>query len=447
MTDLFAARSQMAMSLGFHIIFAVIGIAMPVLMVVAERRWQRTGDAIFLELARRWAKGTAILFAVGAVSGTVLSFELGLLWPGFMAEAGAIIGMPFSLEGFAFFTEAIFLGIYLYGWERVSRRAHLSAGVLVAISGALSGIFVVLVNAWMNTPTGFDLENGRLVRLDPIAAMLTPTAFAQTLHMTLAAYAATGFVVAGIHALGLLADPLNGFHRRALAVALLVGAPAALLQPLSGDLCARVVARTQPAKLAAMESHFKTERGAPLKIGGWPSGASGETRYAIEIPKGLSLLAFHDPDAEVIGLDAFAPRDRPPVAVVHIAFQIMVALGFFMAALAAWSLALTARRQELSSRRWLLRALVLAAPMGFLCIEAGWVVTEVGRQPWAIHGVLRTADAVTPMPGLVVPFTLFTLLYCFLGFIVSWLLYRQVLKSPSAKETDLAVEPSHGVSG
>src|SRR5438067_7267504 len=220
MSDLLAARLQMAVSLAFHIVFAVAGIGMPVLMVLAERRWHRTGDRIFLELAHRWAKGTAILFAVGAVSGTVLSFELGLLWPRFMERAGAIIGMPFSLEGFAFFTEAIFLGIYLYGWNRVSPRAHLAAGGLVAVSGGLSGIFVVIANAWMNAPTGFDLVNGRLVNIDPIAEMLNPAAFPQTLHMTLAAYAATAFAVAGLHALRLLREPGNGFDRRALGVPL-----------------------------------------------------------------------------------------------------------------------------------------------------------------------------------------------------------------------------------
>src|ERR687896_1715479 len=226
MSDLLAARSQMAMSLAFHIVFAVVGIGMPVLMVLAERRWQKTGDPICLELARRWAKGTAILFAVGAVSGTVLSFELGLLWPGFMEAAGPIIGMPFSLEGFAFFTEAIFLGVYLYGWKRISPRAHLLAGILVAVSGAASGIFVVIANAWMNSPTGFDLVDGQIVNVDPIAAMMNPMAFQQTLHMTLASYTATGFGVAGIHAFLLLFDRENAFHRRALSAALVLGVPA-----------------------------------------------------------------------------------------------------------------------------------------------------------------------------------------------------------------------------
>src|ERR1700693_5669375 len=256
MPDLLAARSQMGTSLAFHIIFALVGIGMPVLMVVAERRWLVTGDEVYHELAQLWAKGTAILFAVGAVSGTVLSFELGLLWPGFMRFAGAIIGMPFSLEGFAFFMEAIFLGIYLYGWGRITPRAHLFAGVLVAVSGVLSGVVVVIANAWMNTPTGFEVVNGVVTHIDPIAAMRNPAALSQTIHMTLAAYAATGFAVAGIHARLLGKDPANAFHRRALAIALLVGGPAAVLQPFSGDLASRQVARYQPAKLAAMEALF-----------------------------------------------------------------------------------------------------------------------------------------------------------------------------------------------
>lgn len=438
MSDLLAARSQMAVSLGFHIVFAMVGIAMPVLMVVAERRGQRTGDRIYLDLAHRWAKGTAILFAVGAVSGTVLSFELGLLWPRFMEHAGAIIGMPFSLEGFAFFTEAIFLGVYLYGWERIAPRAHLAAGWAVAVSGALSGIFVVIANAWMNAPTGFRWVDGRAVDIDPIAAMMSPAAFPQVLHMTLAAYAGTGLVVAGIHALPLLRQPGNAFHRRALSVALLVGAPAALLQLVSGDLSARFVAHWQPAKLAAMEGQFKTERGAPLRLGGWPDEAAGETRYALEIPRGLSLLAFKDPSAEVKGLEAFPRQDWPPVVVVHLAFQVMVGLGTFMALVSAPALWLMWRRRDPTRHRWLLRALVLAGPMGFICTEAGWIVTEVGRQPWIVYGVLRTADAVTPMPGLIVPFLVVTALYAGLGVVVASLLYRQVLGSPPGTEEDAA---------
>jgi len=434
MSDLLAARSQMGVSLAFHIIFAVVGIAMPVMMVVAERRWQVTGHAIYLDLAQRWAKGTAILFAVGAVSGTVLSFELGLLWPEFMRFAGPIIGMPFSLEGFAFFTEAIFLGIYLYGWDRISPGAHLAAGGIVALSGAASGVFVVIANAWMNAPAGFELVNGQAVNVDPLAAMANPAALPQAIHMTLAAYAATGFAVAGIHALLLLKDPANAFHRRALAIALIVGAPAAVLQPISGDLSARHLARHQPVKLAAAEALFQTRAGAPLTLGGWPDMDRRETRFAIDIPSGLSLLAFHDPGAVVKGLDA-APRDEwPNVPAVHLAFQLMVALGTYLALVALWAGWRAWRGADLAHDRWLLRAIALATPLGFIAVETGWMVTELGRQPWVIYGVLKTADAVTPMPGLIVPFLTFTLLYCFLGVIVAWLLYRQILRSPEIPE-------------
>ena len=442
MTDLLAARTQMALSLGFHILFAVVGIGMPLLMVVAERRWLTTRNPVDLELARRWSRGTAILFAVGAVSGTVLSFELGLLWPHFMELAGPIIGMPFSLEGFAFFTEAIFLGIYLYGWDRIPPRAHLLAGVLVAVSGAVSGIFVVIANAWMNTPTGFDLVDGLPANIDPIRAIFNPSSFQQALHMTLAAYAATGFAVAGIHALLLLRDPLNAFHRRALTIGLLVGAPAALLQPLSGDISARQVAVSQPAKLAAMEALFETRAGAPLLIGGWPDMDTRSVRFGLELPYGLSLLAHHDPQAVVTGLDQVPREDWPHVPTVHVAFQVMVAAGTMLALVAAWSLLRMLGRRDLAGPPLFLRAVAACAPLGFIAIEAGWIVTEVGRQPWIIHGVLRTRDAVTPMPGLAYTLLGFTLLYLFLGVVVAWLLYTQIIRSPRHQEWHRVYQPT-----
>ena len=419
MSDLLAARSQMAVSLAFHIVFAAIGIAMPLLMVLAERRWQRTRDPVYLQLAKQWARGTAILFAVGAVSGTVLAFELGLLWPRFMAVAGPIIGMPFSLEGFAFFTEAIFLGVYLYGWNKVSPRAHLLAGVLIAVSGAASGIFVVIANAWMNTPAGFTLTQGVITGIDPIAAMRNPAAFPQTLHMILSAYAATGMAVAGIHGFLLLRNRTSAFNRAALSIGLLVGAPAAVLQPISGDIAARYVAHYQPVKLAAMEALYPSGPDAPLRFG------------PVKIPYGLSLLAFHDPHARVQGLDATPPSERPNVTLVHLSFDIMVALGTYLAIVGLWAGWLAWRRHDFAQRRRFLRALAIAAPCGFLATEAGWMVTELGRQPWVIFGVLKTRDAVTPMPGLIVPFTLITLLYLVLAVIVAWLLYGQIVKSPS----------------
>ena len=434
MSDLLAARTQMAISLGFHILFSVVGIAMPVLMVIAEDRWIRTRDQASYLLARRWAQGTAILFAVGAVSGTVLSFELGLLWPRFMAFAGPIFGMPFSLEGFAFFVEAIFLGIYLYGWDHVPPRAHWAAGVLVALSGAISGIFVVLANGWMNTPAGFRMVDGRAVDVDPWQAMNNPAAPTEAVHMTLAAYVAVGFAVAAIHAWRLLSEPDNLFHRRAMAIALWVGGVAALLQPLSGDFSARQVAEHQPVKLAAMEGQFTTERGAPLRIGGWPDVEAERTRGAIEIPYGLSILAFHDPHAEVKGLTSVPRADWPPVHVVHVAFQVMVGCGTALGGVAALGGVLAWRRRGLPDQRWYLRTLVPCGPLGFLAVEAGWMVTEVGRQPWIVHGVLRTADAVTPMPALVVPMVTFTAIYIFLAFVVLFILRRQVFESPRVVE-------------
>lgn len=430
MTDLLAARSQMGMSLAFHILFAVAGIAMPLLMVLSEWRWRRGGQEVDLLLAQRWAKGTAVLFAVGAVSGTVLSFELGLLWPKFMGWAGSIIGMPFSLEGFAFFTEAIFLGIYLYGWKRVSPAAHLFAGVMVSISGAASAVFVVFANAWMNTPTGFRLENGQPVDIDPIAAMLNPSSFPQAVHMLLAAYSATGFIVAGIHAYALLRDNRNLFHRRALELALLVGGIASILQPLSGDLLAKAVAKNQPVKLAALEGHFHTESAAPLRIGGLPDPRQRETPYAIEIPYMLSFLAYADFQATVRGLEDFPEDVWPPIVPVHISFQVMVGCGVLMVLVSLWSAWLYWKTRSLGGSRAFLRAVLYTCPLGLIGLEAGWLVTELGRQPWIIQGVMRTADAVTPMPGLIVPFLAFTLLYVLLAVIVILLLVRQVRHSP-----------------
>lgn len=440
MNDILAARSQMAMSLAFHIIFAVIGIGMPVLMCIAEWFWLRTKDETYLTLAKRWAKGTAILFAVGAVSGMVLSFELGLLFPKFMESAGAIIGMPFSLEGFAFFTEAIFLGIYLYGWKRVSPKIHLFSGAIVAISGAASAVFVVIANSWMNVPTGFDLANGQFTNINPIAAMMNPAAFPQVLHMVIAGYCATGFAVAGIHAFMLLRDRKNRFHRHALNISLIIGGIGAVLMPLSGDILAKAVAENQPVKLAAFEGQFKTETGAPLRIGGIPNEEKRETPYAIEIPNALSFLAFGDFNAEVKGLNDFPQDTHPPIAIVHFAFQIMVACGLAMIAVTVWGAwrwwCVRKDKTEIwFDSKWFLRALVIAAPFGFIAIETGWTVTEVGRQPWIIYNIMRTAEAVTPMPNLIIPFVTFTILYIFLAFVTAWLLLKQVAASPKELES------------
>ena len=459
MTDLDYARSQMALSLAFHIVFATAGIGMPVLMAIAEGLYLRTRRPVYLELTKRWAKGTAILFAVGAVSGTVLSFELGLLWPTFMQHAGPIIGMPFSLEGFAFFTEAIFLGLFLYGWNRVPPFAHWLSGVMVAASGVLSGIFVVCANAWMNAPTGFTYEGGVFRDIDPIKAMFNAASLHETLHMTLAALTATGFAVAGIHAFllrraaddaevvppGMQTAPRGGgpstraaaneFHRAALGIGALLGCVTIPLQVLSGDLAARRVAELQPMKLAAAEAHYRTGTHVPFVIGGWPDSETQTTRFAIEIPSGLSLLIGHRADTEVPGLDQ-VPRDQwPNVPLVHASFDLMIACGMAMLAVAVWAGIAVWRRREALFEPRLLRAFILATPLGFIAIEAGWMVTELGRQPWIIYGIMRTSEAVTSMPRLAIPFFSITFIYVLLSVIVVALMRRQFLATAPAKAT------------
>jgi cytochrome d ubiquinol oxidase subunit I len=426
MDDFLAARLQMAFSLGFHIVFACIGMVMPFFMSVAHFYWLRTKKVVYRDVTKAWSKGVAIFFATGAVSGTVLSFELGLLWPRFMEHAGPIFGMPFSLEGTAFFIEAIALGFYLYGWNRINPWFHWATGVVVGISGLLSGILVVAANAWMNSPAGFDYIDGKYLNIDPIKAMFNEAWFSQSLHMCVAAFVSTGFAVAGIHALMILKGKNVRFHSKAFKIAAVFGTVAACLQPISGDISAKDVAKRQPEKLAAMEAHFHTERNAPLIIGGIPDTANKKVDYAIKIPGMLSFMATGDFDGEVKGLDSVPKDEQPPVAVTHYAFQIMVGLGMAMVLIAVlYFIALWKKKQWLNSR-WLLRLFVVATPLGFIALEAGWTVTEVGRQPWIIRGIMRTVDAVTPMPGIAYSFYLFTAVYISLAVIVSLLLFRQI---------------------
>lgn len=435
MEDLLAARLQMAISLGFHIIFSCIGIAMPFLMAIAEYRWIKTGERVYQDLAKAWSKGVAIFFATGAVSGTVLSFELGLLWPRFMEHAGSIFGMPFSWEGTAFFVEAIALGLFLYGWDRLRPWVHWGAGLVVGISGVASGIFVVSANAWMNAPAGFDWVNGQAVNVDPVVAMFNAAWLSQAIHMTLAAFVATGFGVAGLHAILLLRHPNSRFHQKAMTIALTVAAVTALLQPLSGDFSAKDVAKRQPAKLAAMESHFETTQPADLVVGGIPDVDAQKVDYAIRIPNLLSFLAHGSFDAEVTGLDAI-PRDEwPPVLITHIAFQLMVAFGMAMAFVGLLFLFFRWKRPSLLRKRWWLRLVGIMTPLGFLAVEFGWTVTEVGRQPWIIYGIMKTKDAVTPMPGLQYPFLFFTFIYLVLSVVLVWLMRRQIMTLPQKYES------------
>jgi cytochrome d ubiquinol oxidase subunit I len=421
---------QMAVSLGFHIVFACIGMTMPILMAFSEWKWLRTGKQEYLDVAKAWSKGVAIFFAVGAVSGTVLSFELGLLFPGFMKHAGAIIGMPFSWEGTAFFVEAIALGVFLYGWERLNKWVHWISGVVVGISGVLSGIFVVSANAWMNSPTGFTWQDGKAINIDPVKAMFNEAWLSQALHMTLAAFVSTAFAVAGVHAYLLIRDRNNKFHRTAVRMALSFGAVAAFLQPISGDFSAKDIAQRQPAKLAALESLYKTSKPADLIIGGIPNDKVQRVDYALHVPGFLSFLAHGDFDAEVKGLDQFPANERPPVLITHIAFQLMVGSGFLLAFAGLLFLVFSAWRKDVLYKRWWLIFVAILTPFGFLAVEAGWTVTEVGRQPWIIYGVMKTKDAVSPMPGLQYSFYIISSVYLLLTALLIWLMRRQIATVP-----------------
>lgn len=429
MDDFLAARLQMALSLGFHIIFACIGMVMPFFMAVAHYQWIKTKKEIYKNLTHAWSKGVAIFFATGAVSGTVLSFELGLLWPAFMKHAGPIFGMPFSLEGTAFFIEAIALGFFLYGWDLFNKWFHWFTGVVVGISGLASGILVVSANSWMNSPAGFDYIDGQYLNIDPIKAMFNDAWFYQALHMTLAAFAATGFAVAGVHAAMIVQSKNIEFHTRAFKIAASFACAAAFLQPISGDFSAKDVATRQPAKLAAMEAHFHTQTSAPLIIGGIPDIENKKVDYAIELPGMLSFLAHGNVTAEVKGLDAIPADEHPPVAIVHYAFQVMVGIGVLMMILSVIFF-LSFWKQNWLKNKWFFRLFVSTIPLGFIAVEAGWTVTEVGRQPWIIHGVMRTADAVTPMPGIAWSFYLFTAVYISLSIMVVFLLHRQIKMVP-----------------
>ncbi|BAU54366.1 putative cytochrome bd menaquinol oxidase subunit I [Mucilaginibacter gotjawali] len=430
MNDFLAARSQMAISLGFHIIYSCVGMVMPLFMAVSHYKWIKTGDPVYKNITQAWSKGVAIFFATGAVSGTILSFELGLLWPKFMEHAGPIFGMPFSLEGVAFFIEAIALGFFLYGWNRFNKWFHLFTGLIVGISGIISGILVVSANSWMNNPTGFDFVNGQYLNIDPIKAMFNGSWFTEALHMSLAAFSATGFAVAGIHALMIAMKKNILFHTKAFKIAIIFGAVAAILQPFSGDLSAKNAYKTQPAKLGAMEAYYHTVPYSPLVIGGIPDTAAKKVNYGIEIPGLLSFLVHDNFKEPVNGLDKIPVQNQPPVTITHLAFELMIAIGSAMMLLGLIYFTALWKKRSWLSKKWFLNLFIWATPFGFIAVEAGWTVTEVGRQPWIIQGIMRTSQAVTPMPGIHYSFYLFTAVYFTLSIAVIVLLSRQIKMVP-----------------
>lgn len=392
---LIPARSQMALSLGWHIVLACFGMVFPAMIFVLHRRGLR-GDEHALDLARRWSKVAGVLFAIGAVSGTILSFEMGLLWPGLMERFGDVMGLAFALEGIFFFLEAIFLGIYIYGWDRLPGRLHSLMLVPIMASGVLGSFMVISVNAWMNAPSGFSIVDGEVVDIDPLGAILNSAIAYEYVHMYLAAVMIVGFVVASVYSMGWLRGRHDRLHRLGIVVPLTFACVAAPLQPVVGHFSGQRVADEQPVKLAAMEGLAETTEAARLEIGGYWNGE--ELVGAIELPIDglLSFIATNDFDSTLPGLDSVPADERPPVGVVHIAFEVMVAIGTAMAALALWALWRWRRRgSDWFVSDWFLRAVVVSGPAAVFAMEAGWVTTEVGRQPWIVQGVMRTEDAVT----------------------------------------------------
>jgi cytochrome d ubiquinol oxidase subunit I len=441
MDNVLAARALMGLSLGFHIIYATIGIGLPLMLMIAEGIALRTGNELYRQMARRWIRPAGLLFAIGAVSGTVLSFELGLLWPRFMEFSGPMIGMPFWMEGYAFFTEAIFLALYIYGEQRLSRRALFLCTIPLTLSAALSAVFVISANSWMNTPAGFTLEGGILTGVSPLAAMLNPAFAHQAVHGTLAAYAATAFGMAGIYALAMLRRGATPYLKRALVLAMAVGTCSLPLMLVSGDWAAAFLARNQPAKLAAAEAHFETMAGAPLIVGGWPDPETGEVNFGFKVPKLLSLLAFKDPDGVVKGLNDYPPDERPDPRLVHPFFDLMVGSFFLMALAAAWFWWRTWRRKDVAANRRLLWFLVLASPFGLIALECGWLVTEFGRQPWIIQGVMKVGAGATPNESIGLVFAVFLVVYILLtGGLMKMLLQAE----PPAVDSPAGREGRHG---
>ena len=435
--DFVYPRSQMALSLGWHIVVACFGVGFPAMVVFAEWRGYR-GDAELSRLAHTWARAMGVLFAVGAVSGTILSFEMGMLWPGLMSRFGEIYGYPFTLEGFAFFLEAIFVGIYLFGWDRLSPRAHMLCALPIIVSGIAGAFFVVAANAWMNTPTGFRLVNGEVVEARPVAGMFNPSTLAETVHMVVAAVMVVGFSVASVYAVGMLRGRRDRYHRHGLLIPLTVALIATPVQIGVGDWIANVVAEHQPVKLAAMEGHFQTRRGVELSIGG--IYVDDQLRYEIAVPRGLSLLVHHDPDAEVIGLDSVPPRLRPPVNITHLSYNMMVGIGFGLLALAVWTGFVWWRRRDLPRSRWFLRAVAVSGVAAAAALEAGWIATEVGRQPWIVYNVMLTSDAVSTAPGLRYGFYAVLLVYVLLTGMSAYVLRRLAGRQPARAPQE--AEPS-----
>ncbi|MFG3094653.1 cytochrome ubiquinol oxidase subunit I [Streptomyces sp. NPDC048202] len=422
--QLLPAREQMAFTLGFHIILVPFGVALTSLMLIANYRGLRKGDEAALLLARRWSKVAAVLFAVGAITGTVLSFELGLLWPGLMGKYGAAFGFPFAIEGLFFFLEAIFVAIYIYGWDRMPPWAHFWSGVPVALASIGGAGAVIAANSWMNQPGGITLRNGQLVDVRPAEVFFNNAFWLQFWHMLLAAYIVAGFCVASVYAVGMIRGRRGHYQKLGFLISFITAAVALPVQIFVGDTIARQVFDSEPAKFAAIELLPNTGTRVPETLGGVL--IDGEVRYGISVPWVASILAGFKPSTRIQGLNSIPADIRPTTAqvnIVHWAFDIMVGTSMLMLAVAAWFVWVWwKRRNTLQTNRWFLGAASVCGLVSIASLEAGWVTTEVGRQPWIVVGLLRTRDAVTTQGNLWPTFAGVLVLYLAVGAGAIWVL-------------------------
>jgi cytochrome bd ubiquinol oxidase subunit I len=435
-SNLLAAREQMAFTLAFHIPFACMGIAFPLMVLIANWKGIR-GDADALTLARRWSKVMAVTFAVGAVTGTVLSFELGLLWPGMMDRYGDVFGIPFGIEGIFFFTEAIFIAVYIYGWKRLSPRAHLLSAVPIVIAGIGGAFSVVAANSWMNQPEGFtQASDGRITSVNTWDVLFNTATGYEVPHMLLAAYIVAGFLVSSVYAVGWLRGRRDRLHRLGFAIPFAVAAIATPIQLFVGDTAARAIAKDQPIKFAAMEYVDTTARNVPEWIYGVYNG--GKPKWGISIPGFDSFLVGFSTDTQVTGLNTVPASEQPnPKTLLHFAFDTMVFIGSGFMLLVVWWLFVLWRRRALPKSPWFWRVCSLTGVLAIIALWCGWIVTEVGRQPWIVYGKLRTADAVTSSGGIWVTFAVVIVIYA--GLFVGTVLLLRAMARRWREGEDLAV--------
>jgi cytochrome d ubiquinol oxidase subunit I len=432
------ASQMQSRAFSVHIPLVCFGVALPALIAYMEWRFLRTGDELYRTIARRWTRIMAALFAIGVITGTILSFEMGMLWPGFMSTFGSVFGLGFAIEGFSFFLEAIFIGVYVYGWNRLSPRLHFWTIVPIIFSGFTGSLMVIAVNAWMQHPSGFRLVDGRAVDVHPLAALFGNSfLWNELIHMYVAGYIVTGFLLAMPYAVGRLRGHWGRYERTAFTLPLAVAAIASPLQVIIGDWVGRDVATEQPTKLAALEGLAKTTKGAPEHLLGWYH--NGTISFGIKIPHLLSLLAFHSFDHTVQGLDAVPAVDRPPINITRFSFQTMVAIGTMIAALGMWFLYIRWRRGALPTQRWFYLACAAAGPLSVVALLAGWVTTEVGRQPWVVYKVMTTTQAVTTASSVPISYGVLVAAYVLVGAAALWILQRLAatpLRGPRSSAAD-----------